>query len=257
MDTHKIKEEAGSSQEIKDGSGSTKRKKENMNTHIKKKIKISLEDKKEESNTSGKKGKSTIKGKEEENSFKIPFSDSSEKPKREEEYFPLNTNIFWKSDHRLWKTISEYTKPFMNKKGIEYYGPVVESLNKISSKDLRFAALIEFGNISGVHGCQEAYEKAFCYLKEIISEVDPNTALIALKKYFQSYCFQEGDEYIPDYVECWNYRASVSILLRLSCSIKGGDKSLRNELAVMCRIFMKELDQLNNPQHNDSDFDSD
>lgn len=157
-------------------------------------------------------------------------------------YFPLSTIPLDRHDPNLWKTIKEMGDSIVYDK--KYYDALVESANNLASPSLRFTALVEIGNLSVINGNCTAFQKAQNYLKEIISNLDPNIALTGLKKIMMTYCFIEEDKYIPDYMEVWNNRGSVEILLRLAPGIKGGDKSLRNETANICRSLLKELKEL-------------
>lgn len=157
------------------------------------------------------------------------------------ECFPLTTEILGRHNPTLWKTIAEFRKHVKNKSGKEYYDAIVESAKAIASQDLRFAALIEIGNLAAINGDNVAFQKAKGYLTKIIGSVDPNIALIGLKNQMLSYCFAERDKHIPNHMECWNNRGALEIFIQLASGIKGGDKSVRKETADLCRIFLQEL----------------
>jgi hypothetical protein len=130
-----------------------------------------------------------------------------------------------------------------SKSGAEYYNALVESAMSIESTDMRFAALIETGNLSAINGHNDAFQKAMKSLSEIIGKIDQNRALNGLKNQMLSYCFIEKNEYILDHMECWNSRGSLALLVNLASNINGGDKLLRREVALLCRLLLQKLEE--------------
>jgi hypothetical protein len=143
----------------------------------------------------------------------------------------------------LWKTIADLGRPLRSKSGTEYYDALVESAKAITSPDLRFAILIEVGNLAATSGSDIAFQKARSSLFETINSINQNVALTGLKNQMLSYCFIEKDKYIPDHMECWNNRGSLVILINLASGIKGGDKALRKEVAILCRVLLEKLEE--------------
>lgn len=163
------------------------------------------------------------------------------KTKHTAKYLPLTTNMIDRYDHTLWKTITKLEDRLEDKSGDKYYSALAEAANDIQLSDLRFSILVEIGNLAAINGSCEAFQKASNYLMKIVSSASPDIALERLKKQMQSYCFIEKVGYIPDYMECWNNRGALEILIRLAPRIKGGNKVLRNETAALCRILLQEL----------------
>jgi hypothetical protein len=77
--------------------------------------------------------------------------------------------------------------------------------------------------------------------------MDPNVALIGLKNQMLSYCFIEKNEYIPNHMECWNNRGSLALLVHLASNISGGEKALRKDAALACRILLSKLKEFEKP----------
>jgi len=48
----------------------------------------------------------------------------------------------------MWKLISEYEENLQNRNSTEYFDKLLDSLNTIERKDIRFATLIEVGNLA-------------------------------------------------------------------------------------------------------------
>lgn len=161
--------------------------------------------------------------------------------------FPVGTKTFERHDPVLWKYIAEFRKNVSKKKG-KYYTELITSANSIKPLDLRFATLIEVGNLAAIHGDCKALENAREYLLNIIKELEKaddadDALLIGLQNLMLSYCFIENHEYIPDHMECWNNRGSLAILINLASNIKGGKKSLRNETAALCKVLLRKLEE--------------
>jgi len=160
------------------------------------------------------------------------------------QYFPLSPKVLDRHDHMLWKKISELGKEM--KREETYYDDLEFAAENVMPLDLRFAVLVEIGNLAARNGRCRAFEKATDCLSQIVNSLNPNEALIGLKNQMSSFCFLERGEYIPDYMECWNNRGSLEIFIRLASGIKGGDKSLRNETAILCRVLLQELKEIIN-----------
>jgi len=167
---------------------------------------------------------------------KFPKKKKLKNKKRE-----LTTNMMDRYDHTLWEKITELGNCLEDKSGDKYYSGLVDAANDIQSPDLRFSTLVEIGNLAAIDGSCEAFQKASNYLLKIVSSASPDIALERLKKQMQSYCFTEKVGYIPDYMECWNNRGALEILIRIAPRIKGGNKVLRNETATLCRILLQKL----------------
>jgi len=154
------------------------------------------------------------------------------------QYFPLSTKVLDRHNHMLWKIIAKLGQ---GKRVETYYDDLVMATKNVSPLDMRFAILIEVGNLAAIKGKYCSFQKAIDFLSQIIRSLNPNDALIGLKNQMLSLCFVEKDEYIPDYMECWHNRGSLEIFLRLASGIKGGDKTLRKEVAAVCRVLLQEL----------------
>lgn len=71
----------------------------------------------------------------------------------------------------------------------------------MENNDFRIAALVEICNFCGENEYMTCYDKAYYYLSRILSKIDPNVALTCIKKYLQSFCYIENDEYIPNCIQ--------------------------------------------------------
>jgi len=153
-----------------------------------------------------------------------------EQIKPEERYFPITTNVD-RDDYNLWSILHILSQPYYGEY-VPIYGRFLESVNNtIKPLDTRFAALIEIGNLARDYGEVDVFEKAGLYLKEIVSKVEPDKALIGLNNYLKSYCLKDlpNDEIYPDYYECIQNRGAILNLIKLVRGIKGGNEELKKE----------------------------
>jgi len=174
--------------------------------------------------------------------FYSPLLLSNEEPRVY--FFPLTTNVMWRDDFNLWDTIGKYLDPLFDKYFYELYDPAVDVLNSIPSVDVRFAALIEFGNAVFINEYRDSFKRINRHLTEMIINRDPDIILVGLKNYLITYCDKEGSEYYPDYGLCYRSRGTLINILKLLNDfkdIKGGDEEIKNDVNSFYRTFMKKL----------------
>ena len=161
---------------------------------------------------------------------------------------------YWKYNNELWGKITELAKPFFKNNNSCRYYPLIDSIfYNIENDDLKIAALVEMGNICGENGDLTCFDKAYKYLSEILSKIDPNRALTCIIKYLHTFCYIENDEYIPELFTCRESRGSIVILLKLLTEIKGGEKSKKKEIKKLVKSFCELLEMFNNDEYDSED----
>jgi len=128
---------------------------------------------------------------EKENIFKITLSQAS----TEQQYFPVTDKAISIENENMWKLISEIEENLQYSNPTDYFDKLLDSLNTIERKDIRFATLIEVGNLAANNEKNQPYRKARDYISEIIRKLEPNFELKGMSKYMQRYCDFENNKY--------------------------------------------------------------
>ena len=100
----------------------------------------------------------------------------------------------------MWKLISQHEENIQYNNPIDYFDKLLDSLNTNERTDIRFATLIEIGNLAAESEKKNSFiEKVKDYINEIIRKLEPNFALKGMAKYMQIFCDLENNKYVPSF----------------------------------------------------------